>query len=87
MTLEKRIKSLIAIQAYSYFIMNADTKITIITLDIISDGIVHIGHLLPEDPNYHRKRVPKLTPVYRFINNFSFSMIMTFHYLMNLNRK
>lgn len=61
--------------------MNADTKITIITLDIISDGIVHISLLL-EDPIYHRKRVPKLTPVYRFINKFSFSM--TFHYLTNL---
>lgn len=49
--------------------MNADTKITIITLDIISDGIVHISLLL-EDPNYHRKRVPKLTPVLDLLTTF-----------------
>lgn len=62
--------------------MNVDIKIIIIIFDIIFDGIVYIGYLLLEDFNYYRKRVFKLILVYRFINNFFFSMI--FYYLMNL---
>lgn len=61
--------------------MNVDIKIIIIIFDIIFDGIVYISLLL-EDFNYYRKRVFKLMVVYRFINNFFFSMI--FYYLMNL---
>lgn len=61
--------------------MNVDIKIIIIIFDIICDGIVYISLLL-EDFNYYRKRVFKLILVYRFINNFFFSMI--FYYLMNL---
>lgn len=61
--------------------MNVDIKIIIIIFDIIFDGIVYISLLL-EDFNYYRKRVFKLILVYRFINNFFFSMI--FYYLMNL---
>lgn len=67
--------------------MNVDIKIIIIIFDIIFDGIVYIGYLLLEDFNYYRKRVFKFILVYRFINNFFFSMIMIFYYLMNLNWK
>lgn len=66
--------------------MNVDIKIIIIIFDIIFDGIVYISLLL-EDFNYYKKRVFKLILVYRFINNFFFSMIMIFYYLMNLNWK
>lgn len=53
--------------------MNVDIKIIIIIFDIIFDGIVYISLLL-EDFNYYRKRVFKLILVYRFINNFFFSI-------------